>query len=172
MTPRCQQWLPAINNTQNHWFSATNDIGSIDSLFSMTAEIFWQKIRAVTPAELQLSIVNDTGSTWLSAINDAGEFWLPVVVYVGGFLYFFVRELTKSAFTESRTKVFFEKLKIGFLHQLTLRYKRYAGSLTLCHKQYAESLILCYKRYGEYHLSALNDKESFRWKNLNTNSPL
>ncbi len=123
-------------------------------------------------AELLLSVVNDRGSTWLSAINDDGEFWLPVVVYGGGFLYFFVRELTESASTESRTKVFKKKLKIGFLHHLTLRYKRYAGSLTLRHKQYAESLILPYKRYGEYQLSALNDTESFRWKNLNRNSPL
>ena len=88
------------------------------------------------------------------------------------FYIFFVRELTESASTESRTKVFFEKLKIGFLHHLTLRCKRYAGSLTLRHKQYAESLLLRYKRYGEYQLSALNDTESFRWKNLNSNSPL
>jgi hypothetical protein len=58
------------------------------------------------------------------------------------------------------------------LHHLTLRYKRYAGSLTLRHKQYAESLILRYKRHGEYQLSALNDTESFRWKNLNSNSLL
>jgi hypothetical protein len=143
----------------------------------MTAEIFWQKIQAVTLrykqyAELQLSVVNNTGSTWLSAINVDGEFWLPVVVYGEGFIYFFVWELTESASTESRTKVFFEKLKIVFLHHLTLRYIRYAGSLTLHHKQYAESLILRYKRYGEYQLSAQNDMESFRWKNLNSNSSL
>jgi hypothetical protein len=79
------------------------------------------------------------------------------------FYIFFVRELTESASTESRTKVFFEKLKIGFLHHLTLRCKRYAGSLTLRHKQYAESLILRYKtirrvstlrtkQYGEFSL--------------------
>ncbi len=66
----------------------------------------------------------------------------------------------------------FLTLKTGLLHHLTLRYKRYAGSLTLRHKQYAESLILRYKRYGEYQLSALNDAESFHWKNLNSNSPL
>jgi hypothetical protein len=40
---------------------------------------------------------------------------------------------------------YFLKIKVGFLHHLTLRYKRYAGSLTLRHKQYAESLILRYK---------------------------
>ena len=142
----------------------------------MTAEIFWQKIRAVTPrykryAELQLSVVNDTGSTWLSAINDDGEFWLPVVIYGGGFYIFLFESSPNLRLLKAELKYFF-KLKIGFLHHLTLRYKRYAGSLTLRHKQYAESLLLRYKRYGEYQLSALNDTESFRWKNLNSNSPL
>ncbi len=96
----------------------------------------------------------------------------PLSFMAEDFYIIFVRELTESASTESRTKVFFEILKIGFLHHLTLCYKRYAGSLTLRHKQYAESLILRYKRYGEYQLSALNNTENFRWNNLNSNSPL
>jgi hypothetical protein len=39
----------------------------------------------------------------------------PLSFMAGDFYLFFVRELTESASTESRTKVFFEKLKIGFL---------------------------------------------------------